>query len=305
MRAALFGFVVLLAVPADASAGPREVVTECTRHAAADTAGLDALEQACPELADALEALGVRPLLTAASRKTLSHDALERAVELVRERPAASPGPRVDVLAPILKGLTASTAPTSWWERFKQWLRAHLGRPVDTTFQMPAWLTAWLNGLTLSAAVVAVMLVASMVAVIAGAIAIVVHELRAAGLIHRRQPAAGGTQPGPPAARAAVSLADVEAAPPGERAALLFRLLLAALVDAGRVAAERGRTHRELCAEVSLPDATERARFTRVARAAEAQLFGAAPLPAEQLEPALADGTALYATFRTVAAGGR
>lgn len=305
MRAALFGLVILLAVPADAGAGPREVVTECTGHVAEDTTGLEALEQACPRLADALEALGVRPLITAASRKTLGRDGLERAVALVRGRPAAPAGPRIEALAPILKTLAAPAPPTSWWDRFKQWLRERLGRPADASFKMPAWLKAWLDGLTPSQAFVEVLLVASLIAVIAGAVAIVVNELRAAGLVRRRPRAAGGTRPAPTEIRAAVSLADVEAAPMSERAALLFRLLLAVLADAGRVRAARARTHRELCGEVLLPDAGERGRFARLAGAAEAQLFGPAPLPAAELEPALADGTALYVAIRTVAAGGR
>lgn len=182
-------------------------------------------------------------------------------------------------------------------ERLKAWILARLARQASD--QPAAWWTKWLAKLTPSQAVLDTLLVVLLLLVVGGAIAVVIGELRAAGVLARRAAAgATGTRPGAPApGPARLRLADVQAAPPGERARLLLQLVIEVLSASGRLRGAISLTHRELAAQALLDDDPARARLARLAALAERQAYGARDQPEAKLEPELGDGLELYAAL--------
>lgn len=292
MRRRTFALLATLLVATAAAADPRDVVDECVRHKPS-AAGLAALEAACPGLDGALAALGVRELLVPKSRDELDWRGLRAIAALIEPGlQPASAAPQVSTLTPILKDLGLPGAPPSWWERFKDWLRRVLGPRSES--KVPAWLIDWFEKLTLPAAVKLALTVFLLIVIVAAAVVVVARELRASGVGWRAAERRRGLNL--PVSRRDLTLADARLAPAGERARMLFRVVLDALVRTQRVNAARNYTHRELRSRVKLKDPLESEQFSRLASAAEAELFAQGEVPAARLEPALAAGTALYAS---------
>ena len=72
------------------------------------------------------------------------------------------------------------------------------------------------------------------------------------------------------------------------KASMLLRMLVATLVQSGRLRTERSLTHRELCARATFDDAQQRQSFQRVAALAERTVYGSRDVPAEEVEPIVA-----------------
>ena len=306
MRAARLASVAALALAAGAGAEPREVIDDCARNAPESAVGLAALEAACPGLGAALGDIGVAALLSEASRKQLTAATLAAAVNAGTATPSAdAKRPGTASLAPILQSLVERNVEPSWWERLKDWLRRHL--IGDASSPAPDWLRNWLLNATPSQRILAVIFNALKVLVVCGALAIIVRELRASGLLRAR------ARPHFPKLRTSSSsrsqdlqgLAAVEAAPVGVRAALLFQLILRRLAETGRLRAGRSLTHRELRLRPPFADANDGARFARIATVAEEQLFAGSPVAAERVAAALEDGLALYSTLEPMSAAER
>lgn len=282
-----------LALATGAVAGPREVVDECVRAAPDDeTTGLDDLEEACPGLSAALEALGVGAFLPDATRDNLTRHGIERAIALASPRPsrAIAPLPRAS-LDRALSSLKTERPPDSWWERFKAWLRRlFLGGNTEPGSD---WLARWLSRWSVSEVVAKTVFYTLAALLIAIAIGIVVNELRASGVFGPAERGARRRLPGSAERAESLTLDAVAAAPLERRAALLFELLVQRLGDRGRLRRGRELTHRELRAAAPFRDAADGERFAHLAATAEAQLFAPTPPPGERVERALVDGEAL------------
>jgi len=279
---------LLLAAPALADS--TDAIRECGRHAQ-HRSGLAALEEACPELGPALDASGLRELLTPKSRDELTLGGLAAALAaLDAARAAPARVPDTASLAPVLKDLGVKPGPATWWDRFKAWLRGLLGSPKSS--RVPAWLASWLRNLSVPQIVLRVLMIGLLTAIVVAAVVLIVLEGRQLG--GRWRPAPSPLRASPLPAARPLTLADVESAPPDRRARTLFQVLAQAFARSGRVSAERTRTHRELRRAVAAARPADAERFDRLAAAAEEELFGSGPVPSERLAQALADGGELY-----------
>ena len=298
--------LVLLAIAPAAwcqAAGPDErspldVIERCGDSADEESIGLTALEEECPGLTRALEQSGYLPLLSTASRDELDAydltDLLQ--VDAWYEEPAAR---TVDVgtLGPILDSLQAQQPerPLGWFERFKRWLRSMLERRGESPDN---WLSRWLEEADISDVVAKGILFVALALILALTIFVIVNELRAAGVFRERPKQdddAVGAGLAPDAGDATL---DLDALPVDRKASMLLRMLVATLVQSGRLRTERSLTHRELCARATFDDAQQRQSFQRVAALAERTVYGSGEVPAEEVEPIVAAARALDAQLR-------
>jgi hypothetical protein len=216
----------------------------------------------------------LRALIAAESRRGLGADA-----------------PQPAHVAAVLAALAPAQRPQrTWWERLKGWLREMLS--VRETSSRPGWLARVLDALKTRASFVRIISLGALAVAVLLAGAMVVSELRAAGLLRRptRPRPAGGA-----AASAAVAAdwCHIEAASPAERPRLLLELIAARLAALERLPPARALTVRELLHAARLADAGDRARLAELTRACERLRFSGRQLPPETLAAALARGREL------------
>jgi hypothetical protein len=307
LRAALAKLVLpLLAMPcwmpvaaqtapaADANAAARAVIEACSRNFGdlPTGDGLPEMEKRCPELASALQASGVRPLIIASSRAQFDRESLLRLKRLLQ--PATGMAPAVSTLAPILRALRPVPAESrSLWQRLWDWLVEQL-----THKPAPGGSQSWLGRLRevlgnahwLWNAIIWGTLIALPILVVI----FVVREVRAMG---ERSKDELVTVLAPAAAGAVESrLALLRQAPLGERPAQLFAMLISRLVAAGRLPPDRSLTHREVVRRAVLDDANQRRYIESLAQLSERQLYSGVPAMPAGVEELLARGEDLYTT---------
>jgi hypothetical protein len=276
-----------------------DLIDDCSGSASEDTFGLTDLESECPGLTRALEESGYLALLSSAVRDELDvydlSDLLQ--VDDWYEEQAAR-DVEVDALAPILASLRAQEPERrlTWFERFKRWLRSLLERRQNDPDN---WLSRWLDEVDVSAAVARTILVTAIVLIMVLALAVVINELRVAGLLRKPRDV---HEPGVGASGAAAlgpdHASDLDALPADRKAPMLLRMLVATLVRSGRLRTERSLTYRELCTRAKFDDTQQRECFRRVAALAERTVYGSAEVRAEEVEPVVAAARALDAQLR-------
>jgi len=279
-----------------------ETIQACRDQVDDETYGLDDLEKSCPGVKEAIGALRLDERLQADWEDEIGPAMLNdlAVLQLRYDSEPASPGPRVDAVHEALAKLKpdkASVEP-SWWEKFKAWLH-EVFTPRDA--ETPEWLQGVLEKLTPSQAVMRVIFYSIIGLVIGLALAVVLNELRVAGVFGRRFARRGGEYAtGSGMAIAPVTLADLDAAPWFDRPSLALRLLVARLLQQQRLRAERSLTHRELLREARFANETERERFARLALLAETLKFGdraARGAVEEKAEDAVAGARALLSEW--------
>lgn len=305
MRTALLIGLLLAAGSAQPEPAPSavtsaaELVAQCSESAATDIVGLNELDAACPGLEHALVQLGYAPFVSEAQLDRLSVHSLEDLQQLTdryRQPPdAAANDIGTTTLGPILESLQQQRAepPQTWFQRLKQWLRG----VFDRSQQKPdPWLERWLQGRTLPQKFWNVVIYGLIGLVIVLAVAVVFNEARAAGLLRRggrRDLQVQDRATGLEATR--MSLADLDAVALEARPSLLLRLLVATLVNAGRLRAEKSLTHRELSQHANFDAVDQRESFQRVAVLGERLLYGDARIAPDEIEAAVQAGRALNA----------
>jgi len=233
----------------------------------------------------------LRPLIIDSSRARLDAHSQEQLQQL--SHAATGRAPDVALLAPILRGLTATAVPArSWWRRVWDWLVDHL-TPQQQQSSQP-----WLADLMQLALRVrwlwSAILWCGLIALPVAVGYIVWREVRAMGrrssddVMKSGAPTGGGPAQSP--------LAVLRAAPPAQRPALLFAMLIGRLVAAGRLPPDRSLTHREVARKALLDDAAERRLIETLARLSERQLYAGTPGTPEGLAELLARGEDLYTT---------
>jgi uncharacterized protein DUF4129 len=228
----------------------------------------------------------------------LSADGLTELRTLLTREPAAAPearAPRVARVAAVLATLTQPDRPRGgWWARFRQWLREALTPPpqrADT-----GWLRRMIADSGLSQAVLDGIVWGALVLVMALAGAVVMNELRVAGVFAgwRAAPRPARTAPGEPAA---VTLQDLEHASLLRQPTLLLELITARLGEQDRLPPARALTVHELTRAARLPEESDRERLRELAAACERLRFsGREPAP-QGLAAALARGRELLAAL--------
>ncbi len=309
MRVAVF-IGLLLAVSVASSAEPEPaagipqsaaaLVAECSESAADDIVGLNELEAACPGLEHALVQLGYAPFVAEAQLDQLSVHGLvdlQRLADRYRRTPdVAANEIHAGTLGPILESLRQeqrAELPETWLQRLKQWLRSVFDRPQQAS---DPWLGRWLQQRTISEKVRDGIVYGLIALVIVLAIVVVFNEARAAGLLRRggrhdsRAPASAAN---PEPAR--LSLADLDSLTLEQRPSLLLRLLVSALVKAGRLRADKSLTHRELMQRANFDVPGQREDFQRVAVLGERLLYGTARVAPDEIETVIQAGRALEA----------
>lgn len=290
-----------VATPLRAAVPPPQAVLE---HCAAHTPvlkGWPALHAQCPGLGRALQQLGLQGLLPPEWRTTLQSASLGELAALAHHYAGApqSPQPNPAVLQDIARTLAAPTPAPSEWDRIRAWL-SHWSAPVTSFLRQH--LGALLRGRarvqllhTVLWCLVALLLALVLVGVYIG--------LRT-GLFKRRT----HQRADPPRGQAGRTPV---AAPPspdwstlGTQPSRILRVLVEALVEAGRLEREQHLTCRELTTQAQFDTGAQREEFAQVALLAERERFGP-PAVARVPETVLQRIPALYAQCRTAHTVGR
>lgn len=306
--AVLFG--LLLAASAAGSAqpepalavalSPAELVAKCSERAATDIVGLSELDAACPGLEHALVQLGYAPFVSETQLDALTVHSLmdlQRLADRYRQPPDADAN-AIDVttLGPILESLRQeqrTELPDTWFQRLKRWLHSVFDRPQQ---QSDSWFSRWLQQRTIPEKIRDGIVNGLIILVIVLALAVVLNEARAAGLLRRANRRGSQT-----AERATsleptrLSLADLDSVALEQRPSLLLRLLVATLVDAGRLRTQQSLTHRELSQHADFDAGDQRENFQRVALLGERLLYGDARVAPDEIETVVQAGRVLNA----------
>ena len=265
--------------------------------------GYERIAARCPQLAANLAHSAWSPWLPAdwnQPRNQLSAQGLTElrtllARSLKPDAPARAPS--TQKVAAVLQRISAAEdAHPGWWAQFKAWLRRITsGREGGSN-----WLSGWLGALDLSQRAARLIAWLALSLVVAVAVAILINELRIAGLLKVRAPAADGGRPQAGDAPAGWRLDDLEGREPREQPGLLLQLIAERLTAQGRLPAARALTNRELLRAARLADQSERDSLAELAAAAEQLRYSTRDFAAASLASAISAGRRMLA--RQVAA---
>jgi len=279
------------------AAAPLDIVRDCAQTASPGLSGVKSLEAACPELDDALAALGLDDVLMDGWRLSLSAHAL-RDLAALQERYNGSKRQaslNAAILPGILEALKREQGPTpeSWWSSFTGWLKERL---AHSDAWWARWLNRWLDWVTRvqPSMTPSKMITYSLgILVVLAAVVVMLLELKAAGVLRRRARNVATnsrvTASGAPAGTGMGQLAIADGL------AELLRLLVARLLQTGRLQAHRNLTHRELVARSAFDNESQRTAFAAVASAAECLLYGPKSAAPKQLAGVIEKGRSLLA----------
>jgi hypothetical protein len=241
-----------------------------------------------------------RNQLSASSLRNL-HDTLVRE-SLAARAGAAAAGTRAlhpeRVRAVLERVMRPERAEEGWWARLKRWLREALTpAPQDDGH----WWRRLLGDVPMDRAMLRVIAGLAIALLVILAIAVVMNELRVAGLL-RRPPRSPQLPGAGRAARGRPTLSDVDDAEPGAQPALLLELIVSRLAALDRLPPARALTVRELARRAVLADEAARAHFTELAAVSERIRYGAGGVAAPLREAALRGGRELLAALAAPAA---
>jgi hypothetical protein len=205
---------------------------------------------------------------------------------------AQRPAPRVDTVAALLATFVQSERTnSSWWDRFRQWLRGILAtRPAPDE----SWLQRLLVKVFTSNAADTIVWT-SLALVVALALGIIFNELRLAGVIGRGERGGRRRAERSPTA-AAAGLEQIARATPAEQARMLLEFIARRLAEQQRLPPARALTTRELTQRARLPEA-ERASLAELASVCERVRFSGREVPGASLAEAIVRGKSLLAAL--------
>jgi hypothetical protein len=277
-------------------AAPLEILQKCAGDVSAGVSGLKNLKLACPELEDALQALGLDRTLYEGWREKLNRDSLADVAQLAGRYRGSVPSsaPKVSSLDGILKAIAREQAPApkSWWDALKVWLNSWLSSHDTDSL---SWLDRLLERLRQSVTLLNTIQYVLLGLVVLAASWVIINELKAAGLTagKRKAAASDGRDRKLPTGAAASPASDSTAMT--ERLSELLQLLVMRLTQSGRLKAERSLTHRELVVRSSFDSDSQRAVFADVAASAESMLYGGRGVAGEHMSRVLRAGQSLLA----------
>ena len=262
--------------------------------------GYERVAARCPGLTATLEHSAWAPWLPAgwkAPHNLLNAEGL-RALHaaLVRES-AAAPGSLTlhpeQVRSVLDRIRQPEHAGEGWWAQVKRWLRA-LFTPQPQGDN--GWLRRLLGDVSIDRAVLRLIAALAIAFLVLLAVAVVVNELRVAGLLRRRP---GRATPGYSGrvAGGAPGLPDIDGAEPRAQPALLLERIAARLVAQERLPPARAFTVREVLRRVQLRDAGERVRLGELAAVSERLRYDTGEVAAPVLEAAVRGGRELLAAL--------
>ena len=290
-----------VATPLCAAVPPAPAVLEqCAAHRPA-LKGWPALHAQCPGLGSALQQLGLTGLLPPNWRATLQSDGLGELAALAHHY-AGSPRsltPNPAVLQDAAQALATPTPAPSEWERIRAWL-SHLSAPLTAFVRRR--LRALLHGRGRVQLLHTVLW--CLLALLFGLASIGVYFALRTGLFKRRRARAARLPRSElaPSAPAPAPLPDWNGL--GTQPSRILRVLVEALVEAGRLERERHLTCRELTAHAHFDTGAQREEFAQFALLAERERYGP-PAVARVPDTVLQRIPALYAQCRSTRATGR
>lgn len=255
------------------------------------------LAEICPAVHAAVAAAQFAPMLPGDWSERATAARLSQLRRLLDAPVPGAAAPRLDPagVATILEQIRASqvVAVKSLWQRFRDWLERILERRTEDDGS--GWLAEWIREHMPAVRAMRWIAYGLMALLIAGAVWVVVSELRANGLLRRstraradRARAAGGLAP----ADRAVSLKD---ASDEELPALLIALLLERLRVLGRVQDRQSMTHRELAAAARFESADDGSVFSALVATAERLRYASVAPARAQLHAVVEAARALLA----------
>ncbi len=291
--------------PAGAVVAAHDAIAHCIATASGDEVGLAELEDACPGIDHALAQSGYAGFISEnESDQLTSYGLVDLQYFLDRYRPSpdgASAAADVGQLASILDTLQQeqqAERPLTLMERFSRWLNGLTRRSPED--QEP-WFARWLRDFDVAEGIVRSIVYVAIILIIALAIAVIVNELRAAGVFRRRErrgaAAPAMSEGGLDLSRA--TIADLDRVPAADRPALLLRMLVNTLVKTGRLRAEKSLTHRELGMRAAFDASDQRQSFNRVASLGERILYGNRNVPAAEIDAIVETGRSLDRQLNT------
>jgi uncharacterized protein DUF4129 len=204
------------------------------------------------------------------------------------------PPPRTMRLGAVLAAVTRSDdATATWWQRFKDLVR-RIFTPQPRAGN--DWLRRLVAELNLSGQTTELIAWGGFALVVALALAIVIGELRVAGLLGRGASRAR-TRVSPPRPRGAGSLEAIERAAPEEQPALLLELIASRLIEQRRLPPARALTARELGRRADLPQESGRGQLAELVAVCERVRFSDETVGSAILIAAMSSGRRLLATL--------
>ncbi len=258
----------------------------------------------CPDLTPSLLASPWAPWLPADWNKAdnqLSAQGLSELRDLLAREAAPAPagsGLHVERVGAVLARVTAPPpSQTGWWSRFKQRLRGLFApRPA----QQGGWWRRLFGEVHLGQGVVKAIVWGSLALVVALALAVVLNELRLAGLLRTRQRIARGVS-GADAGGLGLTLTEIERASLGAQPALLLEFIATRLAEQERLPPARALTVQEVARRARLPNEADRARLAELAAVCERVRFSGRDVAPQTLTGALAQGRELLTMLATAA----
>jgi hypothetical protein len=263
--------------------------------------GYERIAARCPELTAALAHSAWTPWLPSDWNQPRNQLSAEGLTEL-RTLLSRSLKPSAPVRAPSAQKAAAVVARISqaedsrqgWWQRFKAWLRGL----TDGSDGDSGAVDGWLGALDFSHGAAKVVAWLALAVVVGIALAVLVNELRVAGVLKGRGPVrrSGLRLAGD---RAEVTLLEVERRDPREQPGLLLELIADRLTSQGRLPPSRALTARELLRGAHLADDSERTWLSELAVACEQLRFSTRDLADASLASAIAAGRRVLARLET------
>jgi len=307
MRRALLA--LLLLIPAIALSAPNEPLAEIDACAASLDdkldVGFERIAARCPTLAATLNASTYGAWLPRGWDRRgnqLSRAGLQDLkVLLLREQRRTPLAQELSVASVpgILATLAAADQPRTAWQRFKAWLHRLLSVPAERPQQ--SWLQRLFGLLQVPGSVWRLITWVALAVLVALAAAVLVNELRTAGVLRKPAPGARAAQL-PPRAAGAATLAEITQAEPAQQPRLLLEVIAARLSEQARLPQPRALTVRELTSVAALTDPIDRARLSGLASACEQLRYSGRELAPPVLLRALAGGRELLASLEAAAA---
>ena len=272
--------------------------------------GYERIGARCPDLAAALEHSPWAAWLPGGWKEPHNHLNAEslRALHdaLVRESTDAAAGTRVlhpeRVQAVLERVARPDSAPESWWTRFKRWLREILTPKQQQ--EDDSWLRRLLGDVSVDRAMLRLVTALAIGLLVVLAVAVVINELRVAGLLKRRTGSSRRRAPPGAPAGGVWTLSELDGADQGAQPALLLQLIAARLVARDLLPPARAFTVRELVKRARLPGAAERGRLAELATVSEKMRYAADGVTPPVLAAALRGGRELLAALESPAATG-
>lgn len=255
----------------------------------ANPRGVDALRLACPGIDPALLSRGMGSVLPADWNKRKTSAAACNDLDALVRRYAGQPPstlPAASDLRQIALHLQQPDAPSSassLWDHVKAWLRRRFA-PLGALLK---WVRLLPDG-SAGPAFQTVLLAVAGALILLGVVAVILTELRAAGVFNpgrRRRHAQTRVV-------TAKASADADAAPADhlDSPASALRMLIAALRHSRRIDRDGSLTCREVLARAVFDTQAQREEFASIALLAERELFGCHGVPMRvphELRPAL------------------